>query len=53
MARTPGRWPDDVPIKLGRVSNGEYLPSPPTPVAREATRRTLAEAEVLELAATF
>ena len=40
-------WSDEIPIKFGPASNGEYLVPPVGPVAREAQRRTLAEAERL------
>lgn len=38
--------PDPLPVKLGPVSNGEFLPLPHTPVVREAIRRTYALADV-------
>lgn len=41
------RWSDEIPIKFGPASNGEYLVPPATPLQREAQRRTLAEAERL------
>src|SRR3954447_7039155 len=34
-----------LPIKLGPSSNGEYVPSAPSPLVREAARRARAEAE--------
>ena len=34
-----------LPIKLGPCSNGEYLPRPPTRLAREIARRTRVEAD--------
>lgn len=34
-----------LPIKLGPVSNGEFLPRPATPLVRETVRRTQQEAE--------
>lgn len=37
--------PDPLPIKLGPVSNGEFVPVPHTPVVREAIRRTHALAD--------
>ena len=37
-------WSDEIPIKFGPASNGEYLVPPATAVQREAQRRTLAEA---------
>ena len=38
--------PDPLPVKLGPVSNGEFLPLPHSPVVNEAIRRTHALAEV-------
>jgi uncharacterized protein len=35
-----------LPIKLGPCSNGEHLPLPPGPVAREAVRRARLEADL-------
>lgn len=40
-------WSDEIPIKFGPASNGEYAVPPPTAVQLEAHRRTLAEAEVI------
>src|SRR4051812_23173605 len=41
---TIGRMPADedpgLPIKLGPCSNGEYVPRPAAPLAREVARRT-------------
>jgi hypothetical protein len=37
--------PPELPIPLARVSNGEYVPPPLSPVVREAVRRTLALAD--------
>ncbi|MDH3684215.1 MAG: hypothetical protein OEV40_30205, partial [Acidimicrobiia bacterium] len=34
-----------LPIELGPISNGEYAPSAPSPVAREAARRARASIE--------
>ena len=34
-----------LPVKLGPVSNGEFLPQPHSPVVREAIRRTMALAD--------
>ncbi len=37
--------PDDLPIKLGPCSNGEFLPPPPSAVVQETVRRTRATAD--------
>ena len=41
------RWSDEIPVKFGPASNGEYLVPQSTPVQREAQRRILTEAERL------
>lgn len=39
------RHDDDLPLRVHPLSNGEYAPQRPSPVVREAVRRTLAAAD--------